>query len=178
MPESCFYRILIIVLFVCCGCQHTNKKDPDNVSRKDTSTEEIKRTVQQPDAALPLKNPDFELKVDSIFPSSLKKIPITILNHTDRKLAFGSDYKLEYYCDSLSEWQNALPPHTAYTMDLHIVEPKSSYNMTIYMYDNKPGKYKVTKTGKFFHESNDETIKSSLLEEIILTGEFLLSSSK
>lgn len=176
MPEFCFYRILIIVLFVCCGCQHTNKKNPDSMSSKDTSTQEIKRTVQQPNAASLLKNPDFELKVDSIFPSSLNKIPITILNHTERKLSFGSDYKLEYYCDSLSEWQNALPPNTAYTLDLHIVEPKSSYNTTIYIYDNKPGKYKVSKIGRFFYESNNETIKSPLIEEFTLTGEFILSS--
>lgn len=85
------------------------------------------------------------------------------MNHTGNKAYTGSDYGLEYYNDSLAQWQNALPPNYAYTLDLHIIEPNDSCNMGIYMFNSKPGKYKVAKQVSVNYKLNNTSTNYPLM---------------
>lgn len=166
--------LYFLFLFFLLGCQSKQKESlKDRVLKTETVTAEDENFFALSESVSFKQNPDFELKVDSILSASLQRIPITIVNHADIELRLGSDYTLEYYCDSLSQWQNArFPPYTAHTKDLHIVKPNSSYEMNIYVYGNKAGKYKVTKTGEVFNEFHNKYLS------YLLVGEFVLSNCK
>lgn len=112
-----------------------------------------------------------ELKVDSVLPASLHRIPIKIVNHTDSRMETGDEYWLEYYNDSLSTWQDALPPNLAYTLLLHIIPPHDTVDLTVYEFTGKPGKYRAIKEVTLLYEFNNQSYNYLVIGEFILSGE-------
>lgn len=154
-------EIFLFVFLFSFSCQYK----PKDASVKCTSEDTAKVSS---DVALISSEKYYELKIDSIFPVSQRRIPIKIINHTDHNIEIRrDDYKLEFYNVTSQTWENALPADHAYLMIADIVSPHNTLDLTIYEYTGKAGKYRVIKKVTFTDFSNRSYDKA-------LMGEFFL----
>lgn len=183
-----FYLVVMLYLVLGNGCHFDHddnsflSKNSESQKLKDStfkfdfslSTVKKKIDVKTPpfshsDTMLNSDNKFFELKIAPVYSTSLKRIPITIVNHTCDKLYTGSDYQLEYYNPLLSKWENNLPSDFAYTLDLYVIEPHNKCNMTIYIYNSKPGKYRVIKNVSVYYDFDRRSYNYQLMKDFLIS---------
>lgn len=170
MKSSSIFTLFLLSLLISWSCQsnHTRKETTVDAAQKAETSVQKSKTLIRNQVALTPAEKYVQLKVDSVFPSTLKKIPIQIINHTDSKVTMGTSYQLEYYDENLLSWENALPDNIAYTMLLQIIPPLDTLDLTIYHYTGKPGKYRVSKV--VMYEVNNQK------RNCLVIGEFILSN--
>ncbi|MCL3851509.1 hypothetical protein M1P97_09440 [Parabacteroides sp. GYB001] len=75
-------------------------------------------------------------------------IPIVLINHSDEDAYYGSgDIAREYYNDSIGRWENAkTPPRFVPVHMLWKLPAKSKVKAKFSIFDNRPGKYRISYT--------------------------------
>lgn len=158
----------LFLIHVGFGCRYKSKENAESsaAQRKPESSSLRKGQV----ATTPAEK-YCELEVDSVLPASLDHIPLKIINHTEGRMETGDEYRLEYYNDTLSTWQNALPPNIVFTLLLHIIPPHDTVDFTVYEYTGKPGKYRVIKEVTILYDFNDRSYNYLVIGEFVLSDQ-------
>lgn len=130
-------NLFLGMVWICLSCQYTSQKTTEEPASEGTATV-ISDAISE--------NTVYELKIDSVFPASQRRIPMQIINHSDDTILVGrNEYKLKYYNDNSRTWENALPEGHVYLLIADLVAPHDTLDLSFYEYTGNPGRYKVTK---------------------------------
>lgn len=132
---------LFFGLMTCCSYRQKDK------SINEASLDSTKQNSIDNYSAIAPDTKSFEMVLPlDTFPVTVKRIPITIVNHLADTLTCGTDFSLDYYDNVTTSWKDVLPPDLVFTHLLYVILPKSQLDLDIALLDNdKPGKYRIIK---------------------------------
>ena len=131
------YPILFIFFCLTCpGCHYQHPQGQQEPMREEPE--------EQMFSVVPATR-NFELLLDSVVSVGQGKMFYRIVNHLPEELTFGSQFLLDRYNEHDGRWENALPSDASSTLLLYQVEPKGTFEDSIYIGEYTPGRYRITK---------------------------------